>query len=71
MFVVVDVGCTECGEDTKIVAIRGTEEAAMDALRVEAGRVGIEKPEAIKRGYVGYFAGGQRCLQVLKCEGKE
>lgn len=67
MHLLVDIGCIECGEDTRIVAAYNDEAAAKAAFVAEAVRLGIETPEKKDFG-AGYFVGGQRYLTVMKCE---
>lgn len=79
-FVIVDVGCIECGEQTEVVGIYDTLDAAKQDFEVACRERGIEKWEprggflemlglhdAKKTTYVGgtgYFSGGQHALEI-------
>lgn len=80
MFVVVDVGCIECGEQTEVIAICETMEQAQAAFESACTTRGIKKweprggflellgthgkNELTYIGGTGYFTGGQRALEI-------
>lgn len=78
-FVIVDVGCIECGEQTEVVGVYATEDEAKAAFEAAATarvakwepRGGIleflglhGKSRSTYLGGCGYFAGGQHALEL-------
>ena len=62
-WVLVDVGCIECGEDTYVVGVYETEGEAIAAFHASVTELG----ETTRSEYAhSYFAGGQRELRVLQ-----
>src|SRR4051812_35035424 len=64
-FVLVDVGCIECGESTEVLAVFTDESAGREAFMARCALIG-EKPQ-LDYGwplYAGYFTGGQRSLEL-------
>jgi hypothetical protein len=54
-WVVVDVGCIECGEHTSVVAVCPSKKKAIEALQTYAEKVG----EPVYAERIDYFYGGQ------------
>ena len=77
-FIIVDVGCIECSEQTTICAIVDTKEEAQKRFLELCKELGIKKWEACRGileiltnssgttyiGGTGYFTSGQRALEV-------
>ncbi len=49
LFIVIDIGCIECGESTKVLGVYENQTDAMKAHGMT---------------YKSYFAGGQHCLEI-------
>ena len=83
-FVIVDVGCIECGEQTEVVGIYATEEAAKSAFEEYAGACGVTEwsprggflemlaaPRNTYVGGTGYFSGGQHAIELHRLTNDE
>ncbi len=56
-YLVIDIGCIECGEATEVVGVYSTHVAAQRALVARAGNE-----------HGGYFADGQRRVEIFAIE---
>lgn len=60
-FVLVDVGCIECGEGTEAIGVYRTKKVADEAFRAYIAEKGADQ-----WGY--YFDGGQHNIEILEVE---
>lgn len=79
-YIIVDVGCIECGEQTEVVGIYTTKKSAEEAFNEYAESKGIKKweprggflellglyeaSESTYLGGCGYFDGGQHAIEL-------
>jgi len=79
-YIIVDVGCIECGEQTEVKGIYNSKKEAKKGFEKIATELGIEKyeprggflelfglhdkPESTYLGGCGYFTGGQHALEL-------
>lgn len=64
MFVLVDVGCIECGEATEVVGVYATRDEAVAQVRRIAVKIDKEIPDDFDEWGLSYFTGGQRRLEI-------
>lgn len=68
-FVLVDIGCIECGEETSILGIYATLDDGLAAVKEQA--VKHKQPASADGRSTGYFNYGQHSIELLEFNEKE